>query len=104
MSHLEMGQSAGALARGAALVADAKTDFDGLAARLETQLGAIRGQWLGAGGDAFFLLQEAWSRQQRRIVGALDGFAAALRATEADNTATDQAQSAHYLRYAALLG
>lgn len=104
MTQMEMGQTAGALSRAAVLVADAKADFDGLAARLDVQLESSRGLWLGAGSDAFFALQDAWQARQRQIVGALDGLAASLRTTEADNAATDELQSAHFARYAARLG
>jgi WXG100 family type VII secretion target len=104
MTSHEMGQAAGALTRAAGLVAEARVDLDGLSARLDAQVQGTRGQWLGAGADAFFLLADAWTAKQRRVVAALDGFESRLRATEADNAATDEAQQAAFGRYAARLG
>lgn len=104
MTQMEMGQSAGALSRAAGLVADARTDFDGLAQRLSARLDGARGQWVGAGGTAFFALHAQWTSRQQQVVAALEGFETRLRATEADTMATDDQISAAFHRYTALLG
>lgn len=104
MSATEMGQGEGTLARGAALVAEARVDLVGISSRLDGQIQGLRGRWQGSAGRAFFTLHEAWTEKQRTIVGALDGFESALTATERDNLATDQAQSAGYARTTSRLG
>jgi len=67
-----------------------------MSADLTSELDELRSQWQGAGGRAFFVLHEAWSERQRRVVSALDELAAALHGTERDVTTTDDAQAAAY--------
>jgi WXG100 family type VII secretion target len=100
----EFGQGDGALSRAASLVSDARADFTGYSARLDSQIAAIHGRWGGRGAQAFFHLHQAWTERQRRIVGALDDFASSLTATEQDNTATDDAVGADYGRLLGRLG
>ena len=95
MAH-EMGMGAGTLGRAAELTAAAREDFDRMSAELDAEIAQLRGRWEGAGGRAFFVLQDAWNDKQRRIVAALDGFSASLRSTERDVLATDEAQAATY--------
>lgn len=102
-AHL-MGQGTGALSSAAALVADARHDLDRLTDELGCHLEAARGQWSGEGAAAFTALGRAWSEQQRVIVGALDGFEAALRSTEHDYTTTDESQAAVFGRAQQRLG
>ena len=104
MSAAEMGQGEGTLSRAAGLVADARSDFDQISARLTGQIDGLRGRWAGAGGQAFFALHQAWTEKQRVIVSALNEFEASLTGTERDNLSTDQAQSATYQRTASRLG
>jgi WXG100 family type VII secretion target len=104
MSASEMGQGEGTLGRGAGLVAVAKVDLDRISSRLDAQIQGLRGRWQGAGGTAFFTLHRAWTDRQRTIVQALDSFERALVATERDNVATDEAQSATYARTTSRLG
>lgn len=100
----EMGQSERALTRAAAMVAEARKDFDGFSSRLDTQIGGLEGRWTGAGGRAFLSLHRAWTEKQRTITNALDEFEASLVSTERDNASTDEAQSANYHRTAGRLG
>lgn len=104
MAIQEMGQGEGALSRAAGMVADARADFDRLSRDLEGRIQGLRGQWVGAGGTAFFTLHQAWTEKQAVIVGALDAFEASLVSTERDNLATDDAQMTNYHRNAARLG
>jgi WXG100 family type VII secretion target len=92
------------LSRAAGMVAAARADFTRDAARLEHQISGLRGRWQGAGGQAFFALQQAWSERQRVIVAALDGFEHALRSTERDNVGTDETQQGYQLSLASRLG
>lgn len=92
----EMGMGVGTLGRGADLVGAARADFDRMSAELDAGIEELRGRWQGAGGSAFFVLEDAWQERHRRVVAALDGLAAALRGTERDVTATDQEQAAGY--------
>ena len=92
----EMGMGAGTLGRAAELVAGARHDFDRMSSQLAAEVDQLRGGWQGAGGRAFFVLHDAWDDKQRRVVAALDGLAEALRGTERDVGATDQAQAAAY--------
>lgn len=103
MTTHEMGQGAGALTRAAGMVSTARTDFDRLSRDLEGRIEGLRGQWVGAGGTAFFRLHQAWTEKQRVIVSALDQFEASLVSTEKDNLATDAAQMANHQRNAARL-
>ena len=103
-SSNEMGQGHGSLSAAAAMVAAAKHDFDRLNATLVHHLDAASSTWSGRGSTAFVALGLAWSERQRDIVGALEGFEASLRATERDNTATDEAQSAAFGRVQRRLG
>lgn len=95
MSH-EMGMGAGTLGRGAGLVEAARHDFDRASCELDLEIDQLRSQWQGAGGQAFFVLKDAWSDRQRQVTAALEELAGALRGTERDVTATDQQQAAGY--------
>lgn len=101
-NEIRMGE--GALGRAAQLVADARADFDRLAADLDGRIAGLRGRWTGAGGEAFFVLHQTWSEKQRTVVGALDGFEAALLTTQRDVAATDDAQAAAFHTYQSRLG
>lgn len=103
MSVQEMGQGEGTLTAAAGMVAEAKADFDRLARDLDGRIQGLRGQWVGAGGTAFFHLQQAWTEKQAVIVGALDQFEASLVATERDNLSTDDTQMTNYQHTAARL-
>jgi len=101
-THL-YGQGEGTLSRAAGLVDEAETDLDGIAAQLGARVADLQARWRGAGASAFLAFHEAWDARQGQIVRALEDFAAALRATERDNLATDEAQSAVYARAAQAL-
>lgn len=103
MTH-QVSTGAGTLERGARLVAGARQDFDRLAAELEGQVAGLHGRWAGAGGQAFFALHRAWTERQRVVVGALDGFEAALTGTGRDLTATDDAQASQFATFTHRLG
>lgn len=94
----EMGQGLGVLSRAAALVHEARCDFDLLDRQLGQHLAAARSMWGGDGGTAFQSLGQAWSERQGAIVRALDRFEDSLRSTESDNTQTDEAQSSAFAR------
>jgi WXG100 family type VII secretion target len=94
----EMGQGRGTLSRAAGMVADARVDFERLNSQLVERIDSARATWVGQGGTAFNALGHAWSEKQRTITEALDGFEAALRATERDYTATDDIQSSVFTR------
>lgn len=100
----EMGQGRGALSAAAGRVAEARQDFDHLDHELLQHLDAARARWSGAGGAAFHALGLAWSEKQRTITAALSDFEASLRATEQDNTRTDEIQSAAFSRAQQRLG
>lgn len=104
MSSQQMGQAQGVLSAAARAVAEARLDLDRLDTELVRHLDEARTRWSGQGAAAFWALGLAWSDRQRTIVGALDGFAAALRSTEQLNTATDDAQAAAFGRARGRLG
>jgi len=93
-----LAQADGALTRAARLVADARTDLDGIAGRLAAQLADTERQWRGAGATSFFAMHAAWDAKHRQIVAVLSDFEQALLTTEADNLRTDETQSATYAR------
>lgn len=99
-----MGQAAGALSAAAALVAEARQDFDRLDRDLVAHLDQARSAWSGRGGSAFLSLGATWAQQQRAIVGALDRFEDSLRSTERDNTDTDEVQSTAFTQQLRRLG
>lgn len=103
-SAREMGQGLGALSNAAALVHEARCDFDLLDRRLVQHLAEAQSGWGGLGGSAFQSLGQAWSEKQRTIVGALDRFEESLRSTERDNTRTDEEQSSAFARAQQRLG
>lgn len=100
----EMGQGRGTLSRAAGLVAEARGDFERYNSEVVQRIDAARAAWVGQGGTAFSALGHAWSEKQRTITHALNGFEAALRATERDNTATDDVQSSAFTRNQQRLG
>ena len=100
----EMAMGVDTLGRGADLVEGARHDFDRLSAELDQEIDQLRGRWQGAGGQAFFVLHEAWTDRQRVIVSALDDFAAALRGTQRDVADTDETQAAAYFHDLSRLG
>lgn len=104
MASNEMGMGEGTLTKAAQLVSGAKQDFDRMSGELEGQIADLRGKWAGAGGQAFFVLHQAWTEKQKVILQALDEFESALTVTERDNVSTDEAQSANYARTTSRLG
>jgi WXG100 family type VII secretion target len=94
MSTHEMRAGHGTLATAAGFVADAKADLDHQAAALASRLAAAQGRWQGAGGSAFFAVQQTWNDKQRTILAALEEFQSALRGTQARNEASDESASA----------
>ena len=104
MASNEMGMGEGTLTKAAQLVSGAKQDFDRMSGELEGQIADLRGKWAGAGGQAFFVLHQAWTEKQKVIVSALNEFEASLTRTEEDNISTDDAQMANYNRTAGRLG
>jgi uncharacterized protein YukE len=104
MPSMEMGQGQGALVMAAGFVAEARVDFDRLDDELAQRIEVAQSRWVGQGGSAFAALGAAWAEKQRIIVGALSHFEASLRATEKDNLATDDAQSAAFARQRQSLG
>lgn len=89
-----MGQEAAALSRGAEQVRLAQGDVTRLCQQLTGEMQQTRPHWQGGGGRAFHGLMEVWAERQQRIVGALEGLAASLDATERDNVGTDEHQAA----------
>ncbi len=101
---MSLSQTEGALVAAASRVGEARSDLLGLADQLSSQLEGLRGQWAGAGATAFGRVHLAWQDKQRRIVGALDGLAAALVETDRVTTTADATQSDELGRTAARLG
>lgn len=83
----------GALVQAADHVTRARADVTALGGQLAAQIDGMGARWGGEGARAFHRLHLAWQEKQRRIVGALDGFADSLTQTDRDNLATDQAQA-----------
>lgn len=94
----DYGQGERTLSQAATLVSAAKVDFDRLSGTLEDNIAALRGKWAGAGGQAFFVLHQAWTEKQKVIVSALNEFETSLQTTERDNISTDDTQSSNYHR------
>jgi WXG100 family type VII secretion target len=99
MASTEMGMGEGTLKKAAQLVSGAKQDFDRMSGELDGQIAGLRGQWAGAGGQAFFVLHQAWTEKQRVVVSALDEFEAALLGTERDITSTDDTQASNFTNF-----
>jgi WXG100 family type VII secretion target len=99
MASTEMGMGEGTLKKAAQLVSGAKQDFDRMSGELDGQIAGLRGQWAGAGGQALFVLHQAWTEKQRVVVSALDEFEAALLGTERDITSTDDTQASNFTNF-----
>ena len=93
MSANEYGQGEKVLSRAAGMVAEAKSDFDGISKNLMGNVETLRGAWAGQGALAFQSLAQAWNEKQTKIVSALNEFEQNLVATEKDNVSTDDNQS-----------
>lgn len=91
-----IGLTAGALERAAGLVAAARTDLLGVSGRLTARLAQNQSGWRGSGARAFVAFHLTWTERHRAIVAALDGFEAALRASEAISERTDADQARTY--------
>lgn len=96
MATNEMGMGEGTLGKAAQLVAGAKQDFDRLSGELDGQISDLRGRWQGAGGQAFFILHQAWTEKQKVIVSALNEFENSLVGTEKDISSTDDSQASNF--------
>jgi WXG100 family type VII secretion target len=99
MASNEMGMGEGTLNKAAQLVSGAKQDFDRLSGELEGQIGDLRGKWAGAGGQAFFVLHQAWTEKQKVVVSALNEFEASLVGTEKDVSSTDDTQAVNFTNF-----
>lgn len=104
MAANEMGMGEGTLGKAAQLVAGAKQDFDRLSGELDGQISGLRGKWAGSGGQAFFVLHQAWTEKQKIIVGALNDFEQSLVGTQTDVTNTDDTQAGNFTNYQSRLG
>lgn len=92
------------LSRAAGHVRAGRAEVTSLCQQLTQQMAAVQSQWAGRGGQGFQTLVLAWAERQRRIVNALDGFAASLETTERDNVLTDTTQADGALQLARRLG
>ena len=90
-SPIEFGQAEGALKAISARVDEARQEFEQHAKTLDGQIQALKGKWVGQGGNAFAILHAAWIEKHAGVTAALNKFQAALTETEADNVATDEA-------------
>ena len=96
MASNEMGMGEGTLTKAAQLVSGAKQDFDRKSGELEGQIADLRGKWAGAGGQAFFVLHQAWTEKQKVIVSALNEFEQSLVGTDKDISSTDDTQAVNF--------
>ncbi|WP_110240566.1 WXG100 family type VII secretion target [Nocardioides gilvus] len=94
----------GVLDQAATTVEEARVDVTRLSAELGAQIQGLGGRWSGEGARAFTQLHVAWQDKQRRIVAALDDFAASLTHTERDNRSTDLSRSDSAIALAHRLG
>ena len=99
MATNEMGMGEGTLKQAAQLVSGARTDFDRLSSDLEGQISGFKGKWAGAGGQAFFVLHQAWTDKQKMVVSALNEFENSLLGTERDATNVDEGQGANFTNF-----
>ncbi len=99
MAANEMGMGEGTLSKAAGMVSTAKQDFNRLSGDLEGQIADLKGKWAGAGGQAFFILHQAWTDKQKMVVSALDEFEASLRGTEKDATNVDDTQASNFANF-----
>ena len=79
MAANEMGMGEGTLTKAAGMVSTARQDFHKLSGELDGQINDLKGKWAGAGGQAFFILHQAWTDKQKLVVEALNEFEASLR-------------------------
>lgn len=99
MAAHEMGMGEGTLTKAAGMVSTARQDFHRLSGELDGQINDLKGKWAGAGGQAFFILHQAWTDKQKLVVEALNEFEASLRGTEKDATTVDDTQAVNYANF-----
>lgn len=99
MATSEMGMGEGTLNKAAQLVSGAKQDFDRMSGDLEGRIADLKGKWAGAGGQAFFVLHQAWTEKQKVITSALNEFEASLIGTERDAMSTDDTQAGNFTNF-----
>lgn len=100
----EVSAADGALARGAAIVAESKSQLLGELSALEGRLSGIGAMWQGSGSAAFTSVMAQWREKSNRIISALDTFEENLKASQSTYTATDDAASSAMNRLQSRLG
>ena len=93
-----------ALGQSIAMTRQARTDLSGQISALDARLAGISGLWQGQGAAAFIRVHQAWNQQVARLLAALDGFEAALAATERTFAATDAQVTTNLQRFSSRLG
>ncbi|CUR60656.1 putative ESAT-6-like protein [metagenome] len=104
MSSRTMENTGDALGQSIVLTRQARSDLSSQISVLDARLAGIGGQWQGEAASAFLRVHQAWTQQVGRLLGALDGFGAALGATERGFAATDQQVTADLAQFSSRLG
>ncbi|HAN25385.1 MAG: WXG100 family type VII secretion target [Microbacterium sp.] len=81
----------GALRRGAEAVSGARADIVDSIGRVRGELDQLSAYWQGGAATAFQSLVSTWSADAQRLTAVLVEFDGALRGTERDQAATEDA-------------
>lgn len=95
---------AGAIAKSASIVDQARTDLKNKLNTLQGQMEEVKAHWEGAGAGAFQNVQNAWTVQAKDLVDILDNFRENLVANDKQYTADDQGASDMLSKYTSQMG
>lgn len=95
---------AGAIAKSAGIVDQARTDLKTKLSGLQGQMEEVKAHWEGAGAGAFQSVQNAWTIQAKDLVDILDNFRENLIANDKQYTADDQGASDMLSKYTSQMG
>ena len=95
---------AGAIAKSAGIVDQARTDLNTKLNALQGQMEQVKAHWEGAGAGAFQSVQVAWTTQAKDLVDILDHFRENLVTNDKQYTSDDQMSSDLLSKYTSQMG
>ena len=95
---------AGAIAKSAQIVDQARTDLKQKLNTLQGQMEQVKAHWEGAGAGAFQNVQVAWTAQAKDLVDILDHFRENLVSNDKQYTSDDQMSSDLLSKYTSQMG
>lgn len=94
----------GALKAGQVAVNDAKAGIDAQTKKVRGEIAQLSGMWTGSAAGAFNRLMEEWDTQARKINDVLIQLEGALKSTEQDQAATEEAHQSTIKGLGSIMG